>query len=665
MQLKVLYSVQDPRQLSIFTITFRARDALGHWHDACTTSYPMAATDTSEIFSCLWQLPRDLPSGLLTITVHVDDMTQSPIGEVQGQVLPAGPTISAEWMTPQNGFISRVSSLHLAALVRIIWPSENPYPVLSIISVTFTARWANERRTICTVTMPTGGEKVTSKNGVYECDWHFVGADVPDGPIRLSFVVHTTLPVEPLGPQPTSRLITIASSTRERIVVWVHGLGGNARLDDPGTAEQAEKDPHVVADLRRWLGLDVQIFYYFHDRAYTEQHEANNTIFNDPCTKDPQALLKDAHLYGTYMDWKTHKHNPPLPLGSGVWDKVWASVMSSTGPAARCDSQSSLPLNVVSLAKFVEQFSHAHVTLMGQSMGGAIIRGYLAYITEMRRSDPNYAHNVDTAIIIQGAVQGSYMAWLEGQRERAPHYFNIIPGPKRLMLNVVQIAATDKLHMYPNSPAVADLIPRSHWYELISAIPVPETIHYFTFYSDMVLFDRVQRVPVGDLMMPGGPNRDDLPTSHDEYGSSRFRPPVRMMYDNHLWQLKYPAHEWSVQRTHFTTPSILGDTGPVPTPFLLNDPTNHLNLLNDMATRCSGMDNCNFGMAIRDCADPRPLITMFEQLTALIADPDHACSPQGSDPLVSHGDNIHIYPDGCTDGFCPSADIRESSARTG
>lgn len=100
--------------------------------------------------------------------------------EASGRIVPGG-----RWLNPDQNFLIRGETLHLAALA---YPSHAGDP--PIASVNFTVSWLapdGDWRIACTATAPTVG--TTDR---YECDWHPGDANVPNGVVKMSFDVYDT-----------------------------------------------------------------------------------------------------------------------------------------------------------------------------------------------------------------------------------------------------------------------------------------------------------------------------------------------------------------------------------------------------------------------------------------------------------------------------------------
>jgi pimeloyl-ACP methyl ester carboxylesterase len=182
--------------------------------------------------------------------------------------------------------------------------------------------------------------------------------------------------------------------------------------------------------------------------------------------------------------------------------------------------------NADKLAREVEEVwrnaDEAPVTLIGYSMGGAIIRTYLA----THREDAE--RFVDTVVLIDAVASGS---WGYAFASEVPRRVGGSLGA-RLSELMRSFAATASAVDF-DRPATRDLSPRSELFRTIAPMPLPKNVDYYTFWGDIrVVIERQllhYELPafalpsVGDLgLLPGDPDPSSLP----ELGGQRFSPPV-------------------------------------------------------------------------------------------------------------------------------------------
>lgn len=194
------------------------------------------------------------------------------------------------------------------------------------------------------------------------------------------------------------------------------------------------------------------------------------------------------------------------------------------------DSQSGVRENADKLAGEVAEVaatSGRRVVLVGYSMGGAIIRTYLATRAAEAERD------VAGVVLVNAVTQGSWGFAAVGEIPKR------VPGPlgQRLMLVLRSLAAGAAAVDF-DRPAANDLRPRSALFRDITARPVPSSISYATFWGDIRVVVRrgllVYDLPaselpsLGDLgLLPGDPDPSALP----ELGGQRFTPRVDPGYE--------------------------------------------------------------------------------------------------------------------------------------
>lgn len=188
-----------------------------------------------------------------------------------------------------------------------------------------------------------------------------------------------------------------------------------------------------------------------------------------------------------------------------------------------CDSQSDLGLNAVRLDSYIqEQYAEGGnrpVVLIANSMGAAIVRGFLAYSAE---ADDGVATSmVDSVIYLEGAQDGT--VWGHIDRFETSLYLAAIQ-------DVLEPFARDAFPGDLSRPAAGELAPVSLWYQWtnppVSHLP---SVPSFNLFGDLRVVVKTE-VPflgpisadlgsVGDVaLMPGTDNPHDLPPE----GGARF-----------------------------------------------------------------------------------------------------------------------------------------------
>ncbi|HWC32938.1 MAG TPA: alpha/beta fold hydrolase [Actinomycetota bacterium] len=195
-------------------------------------------------------------------------------------------------------------------------------------------------------------------------------------------------------------------------------------------------------------------------------------------------------------------------------------IAATSEPGARCpcDSQSGILENARKLAADVSEVSANaggdRVILVGYSMGGAIVRAYLGLFHE--RAD----REVAAAVLVDPATTGSWAFVLDARRHIDDPLFRLLAGAASRFVASRSGVALD-------SPAFADLQPRSPAYRAVAALPLPRTVSTYTFWGDIRLeiapaaFGIERTVEIGDVaLLPGDPD----PTALPALGGQRFRP---------------------------------------------------------------------------------------------------------------------------------------------
>lgn len=323
---------------------------------------------------------------------------------------------------------------------------------------------------------------------------------------------------------------------KERSFLWVHGIQGSFRDEDSFSS--------LLDPLLERYGARLSAFPYFQDAGYQ--------TLDGRCVDMPPHSVPD--------------ETGGLPL---------TLTPSSVDPNT-CDSQSDVGLNAVLLDDEIRR-RHAQfggpVTLIANSMGGAIVRAFLAYSVAASTGTDGL---VDNIYFLQGVQQGSHLAYpastLSGLRD-SRH------GLDRILGDLISRASLSLAGGWdPTRPAAADLRPRSDTLSFVNPSPahVPDHIGYFNVASDIQwivelrvtsgIFHRrigLTTPSFGDyVILPG----TDTPTDLALFGGARFDPgTVGRGRD---------AHQWLLRRDHIVAVNLL-------VPFLGSAPVGDLSVLGD------------------------------------------------------------------------------------
>jgi hypothetical protein len=293
-------------------------------------------------------------------------------------------------------------------------------------------------------------------------------------------------------------------------ILFVHGINANAADIRAGHGWNPLLDPTRA----RYGARNVFIFDYYQDMGFQQFLTGQ-----PPCAPGPSPDTKVGTLY---LD------------------------PNFTANASPCDSKSNLAINAALLDDQLQTMP-AHTTLIANSLGGAVTRGWLTLAQQRNAQAPDAAlAAVDTLIFLQGAAQGSYIA-------AAGELVNSLGSSRIETWAVTQLAAfvAAKMNFDPNRPGIIDVAGDSLYFRSAVPTPVPSGIHYFAFYTDIhvtnvkindifgsVSVPLAKPLTVGDtVMLPGTPTTTD----HNWYGGARFLPPPAAGFQRHEFRVDVPV----------------------------------------------------------------------------------------------------------------------------
>lgn len=218
----------------------------------------------------------------------------------------------------------------------------------------------------------------------------------------------------------------------------------------------------------------------------------------------------------------------PLPaFDSAVFSAHGLEPDQPDPPPGICDSNDSIELNSVLLdadiAVLLEEFDR--VTLVSNSGGAAIVRGYLAYAAA---AETGTLRGVDLSVSLEGVQAGTYLAsLLSGAAVVRPDQ-PISSWVRHLFWSTVKPAL---LHD-PRRPAFKDVTPGGDFQRFVArAEAIPNEPHYLNVAGDLVVnvrhfllfweFRDPDVIEVGDFVML--PGLDD-PAEPHRLGGARFLP---------------------------------------------------------------------------------------------------------------------------------------------
>ena len=119
------------------------------------------------------------------------------------------------------------------------------------------------------------------------------------------------------------------------------------------------------------------------------------------------------------------------------------------------------------------------ITVIGNSMGGAITRGLLTLWTFGHA--PALTGHVTTIFMLEGATEGS---WLAGLGEGVQSAFENVPFAGSVLQGVLD-KLTSFLELDPSRPGVMDLQPQSQYYWSVVAYPPPSGLNYYAISANL------------------------------------------------------------------------------------------------------------------------------------------------------------------------------------
>jgi sugar lactone lactonase YvrE len=262
-------------------------------------------------------------------------------------------------------------------------------------------------------------------------------------------------------------------------VVFVHGI--RAGCDEPGRGDYS-----ALYDTLAGSGRGVYTFCYDHDLAFSRNPSwrAHNRerCFSDTSRGEPEAVKKLSVPFDGAVG--------PLYASESLDQAEASNTYDGNGPLAYDATKLDDCLKAL-IAYDIKTRGHPEaIAVIGNSMGGAITRGWLA-LAKARSSSSLDA--VTSVIFLEGATQGAWIAVAAGTLHNASS-----EGPDGFVVGPLSDFASrfvfsDLLHAYLFGPGVRDLAPRSAWYDAIATRPVPH-LHYFTFSVDITLEAQIKEL---------------------------------------------------------------------------------------------------------------------------------------------------------------------------
>lgn len=402
---------------------------------------------------------------------------------------------------------------------------------------------------------------------------------------------------------------TSSGSQCNRQFVFVHGIHGNYVDVNGAITDSQSSDPNfasVLYSLHELCPLEpnVHAFAYYHDLGYA----TNSTTY--PC--DTHTKPADLNVGPLYLD-----------PGSGT---------NST-----CDGNAALALDATALDDYITSIRAAHpgepITVLANSMGGAVVRGWLRLAQSRGSSDLNLSV-VDSVIFLEGAQQGSIWAGLAEK-----------PWFKRLygVLTAIPVlgGALEQLDLSPNRAGIKDLAPQSDWYNEVNSQDPPSGLAYFNFAANIQLNVNVAGFwpwdsstnysdQLGDFVMMPGSND---PTAEPAHGGEDFLPGGDNTASIHQFILNDAAGttyninlDWLSSQATWALITLFGDfwgpligASPLAEQQVLSNPTNHFAFPSN-----TGIGGDKGGAFVNSCTGPGSQ-TPTAAIVAIVANPKDAC----------------------------------------
>ncbi len=395
-------------------------------------------------------------------------------------------------------------------------------------------------------------------------------------------------------------------------VVFVHGI--RADCNAVGRSGQSYGALYGALQAQR---VAVYTFCYDHDIAYGDKGgpSPGRCFSASSRTLWPYGFTEPRNNITRAANW-----NGPLPVTRDINSPT---VEPNDGDAALAYDAAKLDGCVRQLVRWdVAHLGHAvPIAIIGNSMGGAITRGWLTLAEWERRTRaaPPYSQALDgvtTVMFLQGAVKGS---WLAGVGEGGAYPL----GNALASLGEAQCkGASPGLVgcLDPNRAGIIDLAPGSAWYHALAM--APPHLHYYTYSTWFGIEIHVQfllwggtttfgpdEVPGDGLMELGDGSYSSVPAG----GGSGFLP-FGFGPDQH-WYIMKQTYDQSVQvgaPVWFDHATLYGLAA---AGMVMNNPYSHLNFGNDIGA-----------LHIQSCDDAVGVVPVVGEITRVLGEPANACN---------------------------------------
>lgn len=310
------------------------------------------------------------------------------------------------------------------------------------------------------------------------------------------------------------------SAACQRQYVFVHGIHGNFKQYISAVADTGVSGPNFASLLHSLHQLcpsenNVHVFDYYHDIG-----DAVSGSFICQAGSAPA----DTNVGPLYLDHGSLSNDA-------------------------CNGNAALALDATHLDQYMSNLESAYpeapVTLLANSMGGAIARGWLRLAQADSPTDTTLSA-VDSVVFLEGAQQGSIWAGIAELPGGRPLYDLVTYD----LATYAPVLGTDlaNLNLNPNDPGIKDLAPQSAWYNSVNSVAPPSSVAYFNFAADIHItlninyfFGQFQLTSLGlgdYVMLPG----NSSPTAEPALGGEDFLPGGRNIPNIHQFILS-DAHK--------------------------------------------------------------------------------------------------------------------------
>lgn len=330
-----------------------------------------------------------------------------------------------------------------------------------------------------------------------------------------------------------------------------------------------------------------------------------SAILSQLCA-DPGQYRLDGFAYYQDQGYSSGGGCPGMPEPNTNVGLLYADP-NSVDPTI-CDSKGALAYSSVALDALIGAET-GPVTVMANSMGAAITRGWLTY-AYTTGADPSL-QTADSVIFLQGAQAGSWAAAVGEALNGASSV--VAPLLHYVLGKVSQLAGLDL-----NRPGVMDVTPLSLWYDYVNpVIPspgVPPQLAYYNFYSNININLQQQllwwtigigSLDAGDLvMLPGSNNPNDEPL----LGGAKFLP--GNVQTSNRWQFSL-SDQVNINVSDFLwPPALVGDVNAI-----VGNPINHFHFGSNVAS-----------VTVTGCQQGSPTVTVSQEVMDILQNPTDACS---------------------------------------